>query len=89
VGAWLGALRGESGLPSALIASIDDGPFGPAHLRQLADALVAAKYDNETRAPGYSLPHGALRNLFLVPVILAHGFARLLPAPKTRSKIPN
>lgn len=80
VGAWLGAMRGEAGLPAELVARIDDGPFGPRHLRQLADALVDAKYTAAGKPPTYSLLHSALRNVLLVPVILFHATMRLLPA---------
>ena len=82
VGSWLGALAGESGLPSGLIARLDDGPFGPSHLRQLADSLQQAKYlSGASKVPGYSLPHAALRNVLVVPVILGHALLRILPAP--------
>ena len=53
VGAWLGALKGEAGLPANLIARIDNGPFGPAHLRRLADALSDVKYGRKPQVPGY------------------------------------
>lgn len=79
VGAWLGAVRGEAALPADLIAKIDNGPFGPAHLRRLADALTDAKFGRETDAGSYSLVHSALRNLCLIPVIVAHALLRLLP----------
>lgn len=39
LGGWLGALHGEVGLPGHLIGRIHDGPFGPAHLRALANCL--------------------------------------------------
>jgi ADP-ribosyl-[dinitrogen reductase] hydrolase len=79
VGAWLGALKGGEQLPADLIADLDDGPFGPRHLSRLTDALVQAKFAGAQVVPGYSLLHSAVRNLFLVPVILAHFLWRLLP----------
>ncbi len=74
VGAWCGAQLGPAGLPLALVERIHDGPFGPTHLRALARAL-----DGEGAVPSYSWPAAWLRNLLLWPVILAHGFRRLLP----------
>src|SRR4029079_3975954 len=43
-GAWRGALHGEAGLPPALVDRIDNGPFGPTHLRALAHALAQAQW---------------------------------------------
>jgi ADP-ribosyl-[dinitrogen reductase] hydrolase len=74
LGAWLGALHGEAGLPPALLARLHDGPFGPRHLRGLAAALARGG-----RPPSYSGAAALARNLALYPVILAHGFRRLLP----------
>lgn len=79
VGAWLGALHGESGLPGTLIARIHDGPFGPTHLRALAAGLRAVRAGTRVRAPHYSPAAALARNLALYPVILGHGFRRLLP----------
>jgi len=75
VGAWCGALHGEEALPSALVDKIHDGPFGPTHLRALADALAYGHV-----APSYSWPLAMLRNLALFPVVLGHGFSRLFLA---------
>ena len=50
------------------------GPFGAAHLRALAQAMATGG-----EAPRYPWPVALLRNLALYPVILAHGFRRLLP----------
>lgn len=79
VGAWLGALHGEAGLPGLLIGKLHDGPFGPSHLRDLGRAL-AARRRGETlaRTPGYSIAAALIRNLLLIPVITAHGFRRML-----------
>ena len=49
LGAWLGALHGEAGLPGDLIGRIHDGPFGPTHLRALAACL--ARSGRASRAP--------------------------------------
>jgi ADP-ribosyl-[dinitrogen reductase] hydrolase len=79
VGGWLGALKGEKALPLALVARIDNGPFGPDHLRQLGDALAAVREGKSARVPSYSLPHSALRNILLVPIIVCHALCRLIP----------
>lgn len=74
LGAWLGARHGEEGLPAGLLARIHDGPFGPTHLRALATSLA-----DRVPPPAYSWAAALARNLALYPVILAHGFRRLLP----------
>lgn len=74
VGGWLGALHGASAWPRALVGALHDGPFGPSHLHGIASALTTA-----TAPPRWSWIHALLRNLMLYPVILAHGFARLVP----------
>jgi ADP-ribosylglycohydrolase len=79
LGGWLGALHGESGLPGDLIGRIHDGPFGPTHLRALALRLAAVHAGADGRVPGYSTTAALLRNLALYPVILGHGFRRLVP----------
>ncbi len=79
LGAWLGALHGEAGLPQPLIERIHDGPFGPTHLRALAECLASIRSDAPASIPRYSLIAALFRNLLLYPVVLAHGFRRLLP----------
>jgi len=79
VGAWLGALHGEAGLPSELLRCIHDGPFGPTHLRALAVCLAEVRMGNARPAPGYSPIAALVRNLSLWPVILLHGLRRLAP----------
>lgn len=79
LGAWLGALHGEAGLPAPLLKRIHDGPFGPTHLRQLAACLASAREGSLVPVPAYSPAAALARNLALYPVILAHGFRRLLP----------
>jgi ADP-ribosylglycohydrolase len=79
LGGWLGAYHGEHALPSQLLDRLHDGPFGPTHLRALGRCLAAIESGSPHEVPGYS-PAAALgRNLALYPVILAHGFRRLLP----------
>jgi ADP-ribosylglycohydrolase len=79
LGGWLGAIHGERGLPVALLARIHDGPFGPAHLRALGSHLDRVQRGEPGTTPGYSPFAALLRNLLLYPVVLAHGFRRLLP----------
>jgi ADP-ribosyl-[dinitrogen reductase] hydrolase len=80
LGGWSGALHGESGLPRDLLARIHDGPFGPTHLRALADCLVRIREESPSPIPSYSATAALLRNLALYPVVLWHGFRRLLPS---------
>jgi len=74
LGAWLGARHGEQGLPAHLLAELNDGPFGPTHLRGLAAALAGG-----VPPPRYSWPRALLRNLALYPVVLFHGLRRIFP----------
>jgi ADP-ribosylglycohydrolase len=79
LGGWLGALHGERGLPSDLIERIHDGPFGPTHLRALANCLGEVREGRQSRVPKYSCLAALARNLALYPVVLGHGFRRLVP----------
>ena len=74
LGGWLGALHGTEALPMHLVEAIQDGPFGPTHLRALGLALAG-----EGPVPRFSATYALVRNLMLYPVVLAHGFRRLLP----------
>lgn len=79
VGAWAGTGQGAAALPAALVSGIQDGPFGPTHLRRLAAALAAVEAGGAAEVPSYSAAVALARNLALYPVVLAHGFRRLLP----------
>jgi ADP-ribosyl-[dinitrogen reductase] hydrolase len=79
LGGWLGALHGEAGLPGDLIGRIHDGPFGPAHLQALARCLAGRRDGRWAPVPRYSPTAALVRNLALYPVILGHGFRRLVP----------
>lgn len=74
-GAWCGARHGASWIPAPLLGAIHDGPFGPTHLRALADDLAARR----GLTARYSPLAAMARNLALYPVVLAHGFRRLIP----------
>lgn len=78
VGAWCGALRGEGGLPADLVARINDGPFGPTHLRALADDLAGVGAGRPPTAR-YSPIAALARNLALYPVVIAHALRRVVP----------
>lgn len=77
VGALCGALHGESGLPMKLISQINDGPFGPEHLRSLAKALVETKKGKSAATPGYFWPVAFARNVAVIPILLSHTLLRL------------
>jgi ADP-ribosylglycohydrolase len=79
LGAWLGALYGENGLPGRLIGRIHDGPFGPTHLRALAGCLADRRDGQAVLVPRYSPAAALARNLALYPVIMGHGFRRMVP----------
>lgn len=79
LGGWLGALHGEKQLPADLLDRIHNGPFGPTHLRALGRQLDNARGGMSGETAGYSPLAAMARNLLLYPVILAHGFRRLLP----------
>jgi ADP-ribosyl-[dinitrogen reductase] hydrolase len=79
LGGWLGALHGEAGLPRDLIGLIHDGPFGPTHLRSLANCLGRIRDGRACPVPTYSCTAALARNLALYPVVLGHGFRRLAP----------
>lgn len=79
VGAWLGALHGERGLPESLVQSLQPGPFGLAHLRALAHELTACAEGRAASVPRYLWPLAMARNLALFPVALFHAFRTLLP----------
>jgi ADP-ribosyl-[dinitrogen reductase] hydrolase len=79
LGGWLGALHGEAALPRGLIDRIHDGPFGPTHLRALAECLARVHGGAAAPVPRYSPTRALARNLALYPVVIGHGFRRLLP----------
>lgn len=79
LGGWIGALHGEEGLPEDLTGKLAGGPFGRSHLESLADALAAQASGEEFSIPRWSPAVAMFRNLVLFPLILAHGFRRLLP----------
>ncbi|WP_435009890.1 ADP-ribosylglycohydrolase family protein [Tundrisphaera lichenicola] len=79
LGGWLGALHGEGGLPLHLVERIQDGPFGPTHLRALANRLGSHQKNSPSQVPQYSAILALARNLVIIPIVLFHGFRRLIP----------
>ena len=79
VGAWAGARSGPEAFPAPLISALHDGPFGPTHLRALAEDVALALESGAPPRSRYSPLAALARNLVLFPVVLAHGFRRLLP----------
>jgi ADP-ribosylglycohydrolase len=79
LGGWLGALHGEGGLPSELIDRINDGPFGPTHLRALAACLGKIRDGERCGVPRYSTMAALAGNLAPYPVIAGHVLRRLRP----------
>jgi ADP-ribosylglycohydrolase len=75
-GALAGALGGAGAVDAGLVDALAPGPFGKRHLLALAAAL---NDEGVSAAPRYSATVALLRNLALYPVVLAHGFRRLLP----------
>jgi ADP-ribosylglycohydrolase len=71
VGAWLGILHGPESIPRELVLSLASGPFGVAHLYELAEGVRSGV------RPEFSPLAALVRNLALMPVVLAHGFTRL------------
>ncbi len=78
LGGWLGALKGEAALPQELISKIENGPFGPDHLRKLAECLCAVKSGKKVKEPSYNWVYALIRNLFFFGVVLFHVLLRIL-----------
>jgi len=74
VGALIGALHGEDGLPQPLVSNLAKGPFGATHLRQLASDLAETP---PTQTASYAWSVALVRNLALYPVVLAHALVVL------------
>ena len=79
VGAIAGALYGldlgETAFPKEWVADIHDWPLSLTVLRRTGQALATG----ERRPVQWWWPLLPLRNLFVLAVVLAHGFRRLLP----------
>lgn len=79
VGGICGAATGEAAIPSVWRSGLWDWPCSTNYLRALARCLTAADGGESCPQPPKLSPSGsALRNLFFLTVVLAHGVGRLL-----------
>ena len=81
-GALAGATTGVEGIPPEWLERILDWPLSLQHLRALARALAdmpVAVAPNDYAGLRLCWPAMALRNVLVLPVVLAHGFRRLFP----------
>lgn len=80
VGALVGLRVGKAGIPPQWIAGLAEWPRDVAWMERLAAALAMSVATGVGAAPPrIGLAGLLLRNLCFVPVVLAHGFRRLLP----------
>ena len=80
VGAVIGARVGKEGIPAEWLRDLWEWPRTQAWMESVGVKLA----DRSThRAKGYAMPLNwlklLLRNAFFIPLVLAHGFRRLLP----------
>jgi ADP-ribosylglycohydrolase len=77
VGAIIGARVGKDGIPAEWLRDLWEWPRTPAWMESLGLKLA------DPHADGRALPLNwialALRNALFIPLVLAHGFRRLLP----------
>jgi ADP-ribosylglycohydrolase len=77
VGAIIGARVGKDGIPAEWLRDLREWPRTPAWMERLGTKLA------DPGADGRALPLNwlalALRNALFFPLVLAHGFRRLLP----------
>ena len=78
-GALAGAVTGQGGIPRKWIEGISDWPLSVRVLKEAAVRLAMKKCGAEVGPVGDFWFLTPLRNLFLLGVVLAHGFRRLLP----------
>jgi ADP-ribosylglycohydrolase len=79
-GALVGAVAGETGIPSDWLKGLFDWPRGPKLLREIADELAEKSQRLTASSPvRYFWPGLVLRNAFFLSVVLLHGFRRLAP----------
>ena len=80
VGAIIGARVGRDGIPAEWLRDLWEWPRTPAWLESLGSRLADC---SARRSKGHALPLNwlklALRNALFFPLVLAHGFRRLLP----------
>jgi hypothetical protein len=83
LGGIIGARVGRDGIPGRWLEDIVEWPRTTGWMERLGSA-VAQVHADDTAAepptcPGYFVPGLALRNIFFLLVVLAHGFRRLAP----------
>ncbi len=80
VGAMVGAVTGETGIPKGWIDGIWGWPLTGAKMRRIADRLASVRRGEGSPGPvRYFLPGVLPRNLIFMTWVLAHGLRRLLP----------
>ena len=78
-GGICGAEVGESGMPAEWIAGIGDWPRSVGYVREVGNALTHRGGGALPSLYWWAIP---FRNLFILLVVLGHGFRRLLPGFK-------
>ena len=81
VGALVGTRVGKAGIPSEWLQDLREWPRTPAWMEEVGVKL-AAQVDhpfNRTEAVAINGVKLLLRNALFIPLVLAHGFRRLLP----------
>lgn len=79
VGGVLGARLGAAAVPSDWLSGLLEPGWNPARMARLARECAASAGGAPGSAVGVAWPLRVLRNLFLLAVVLAHGFRRLAP----------
>ncbi|MEH6627287.1 MAG: ADP-ribosylglycohydrolase family protein [Motiliproteus sp.] len=80
LGGIMGAGVGKNAIPKSWLAGIVDWPRGVVWIERLGIQLARAKSTGKRQSvPSYLWPLLPLRNLFLLLLVLLHGFRRLLP----------
>lgn len=80
VGALVGARVGKEGIPAEWLRDLWEWPRTPSWMERLGSTLAARCHDraNGSAVP-LNLPGLIARNAVFIPLVLAHGFRRLLP----------
>lgn len=79
VGAWCGALCGRQNLPENLVKKLYNGAYAPTDLDNLAQCLVKSRRGTKSAPRAFNFLLAFVRNLFIIPVLLAHAVMRFLP----------
>ncbi len=80
VGGIVGSAVGSAGIPEEWLKGLWEWPRSVSWIEHLANTLCEARRTKTCQKPPRLPAFGILlRNLFFIPVVLAHGFRRLLP----------